>query len=103
MAVDHNMKFRYLTFGYGSSHDSRVYRSSPLRKYIEELNGYHAIADKAFSSFTNIMTPIRTENTDEDRKFNKNLGLQRVIVENAFGLFKGKFKIFFVPIINGEK
>ncbi|KAG0439958.1 hypothetical protein DMUE_2089 [Dictyocoela muelleri] len=97
------MRFRYVTFGYGSAHDSRVYRCSSLRRYVENLSHYHVIADNAYSSFLNIKTPIRVENSENDRIFNRNHRLHRVTVENAFGFLKGKFKRFSVSIVNGEE
>ena len=38
----------------------------------------------------------------KNREFNRQLKRQRVVVENAFGLFKGKFKRFNVAVKNGD-
>ncbi|KAF9762863.1 hypothetical protein NGRA_1708 [Nosema granulosis] len=103
MAVDHNTETRYLSFIWiWIINDSRIHINSSLRKYIEELNGYHANADKTYSCFSNIKTPLRTEDIDEDRAHNKTLACKELQL-NAFCLFKGKFNGFFIPIVNGEK
>ncbi len=104
VAVDSTMKIRFVTNGIGSAHDSRLYNeSNALRNFVEGLpDNYSVVADQAFIGISKIKVPIRCPITNSERNFNFELGKQRIIVENAFGLFKGKFKRFYFEQHNGE-
>src|SRR5699024_2018244 len=99
-AVDFNYRFRYVTFGFGSAHDSRIFRNSTLADYCSNLShsNVHIVADAAFRSLDGVKTPNDDENIN-----NIELEKQRVIIENSFGIFKSKFKKFNGLVINGEK
>ena len=42
--------------------------------------------------------PITNDNTAEEKKYNYYHSRTRIIVEQAFGLYKGKFRIFQAPL-----
>ena len=100
--VDHGKKIRFITTGYGSNHDMRVLRNSEaIQNFIEGIPPrFHIVGDKAFRSIPQIKIPGIGQTIDEER--DNNLGIQRIIVENAFGLLKGKFKRFSHNQKNGE-
>ena len=88
---------------YGSAHDSRVYRTSTgLKTWVDNLtDGYHIVADKSYIGYSNILMSGLNKDESID-KYTNLLASQRLIVENAFGLFKGKFKRFYHEQINGH-
>ncbi len=104
IAVDYKMRIRYFCNGIGSAHDARLYTESTfLRDFMESLpNDKHVVGDQAFIGIQNIKVPHRIPSSTIERNFNFQLGKQRIIVENCFGLFKGKFKRFFYEQKNGE-
>ena len=62
------------------------------------MEGYKVAGDAAFSSINNVIVPGHLNN----RRLDNLLGRQRIVVENAFALFKNKFKRFSSRITNGE-
>ncbi|RVD91795.1 putative nuclease HARBI1 [Tubulinosema ratisbonensis] len=94
-AVDYKMRFRFITFGFRSSHDSRILINSQLYEYCSIINNnnFHVVADCAFRFFTGITT---TNNYEEH--LNNELEKQRIVVENAFGLLKINLKDF-IPFL----
>ena len=102
-AVDANKKFRYVSKHYGSAHDLRVYRTSiTLMNWANELkDGFHIVADKAYRGYSNILIP-GVSNDIGINIYTENLARQRLVVENRFGLFKGKFRRFYYKQFNGN-
>ena len=102
-AVDYKMRFRAISYGYGSSHDSYLYRISNLRNLIEDIDDPHIfiVGDPAFRGFERIRTAISTNNEPLTPFLESSLSKQRIKVENAFGLFKGKFKRFNGRVLKG--
>ena len=66
----------------------RVLRNSEaIQNFIEGIPPrFHIVGDKAFRSIPQIKIPGIGQNIYEES--DKNLGIQRVIVENAFGLLR---------------
>lgn len=102
--VDDSGKFIDIVSGYpGSVHDSRVFRNSQL--YNERLyppEGYFIIGDGGYPCRRNplaILTPYRNPDTPEKRAFNHALSRARVIVENAFGLMKIRWRVIFTKAL----
>ena len=101
-AVDHKLRFRAVTYGSGSSHDSWVYRISRMREKIESIryDDIYVVADSAFIGFNKIkITQSNTRNSLTPAQL-YSLSRQRIKVENAFGYFKGKFRRFDVKTMN---
>ncbi|KAI5154611.1 hypothetical protein ENBRE01_3427 [Enteropsectra breve] len=103
--VDHLQRFRGITYGFGKSHDARIYRSSNLRNLIEGItdDSCYAVGDSAFSGCSKIQICASTIASPLTDAAAYNLSKQRIIVENAFGRFKGKFKRFETRIRKGDK
>lgn len=79
----------------GSCHDSRVLRNSPLgANGLQLCNGNHIIADGGYPLRRWILTPYRDNGhlTQEQKNYNYKLSSNRVVVERAFGLLKGRFR-----------
>lgn len=93
---DSDMKFLNCFWGYaGSCHDARVLRNSDLWNYgLEVCNGNHIIADGAYPLRRWLMTPYRDNGhlSQEQKHFNYLLSANRVVIERAFGLLKGRFR-----------
>lgn len=60
--INPDMKFRALTYGHGSNHDSRVLRISKISERKEQLpENTFIVEDRAFRAFSKIEIPIETE------------------------------------------
>ena len=96
MITDHNKKFVFVTNGYGKNHDMKVYRKSGnLQNYVEELpDNVWIVGDAAFRSIEKIKISENYANTDI---FSSNCRKTIILIENAFGLIKGKFQKFDNP------
>lgn len=102
--VDDSGKFIDIVSGYpGSVHDSRVFRNSRL--YNEQLyppEGFFIIGDGGYPCRRNpvaILTPYRNPDTPEKNAFNRALSRARVVVENAFGMLKVRWRIIFTKAL----
>ena len=95
-------KKRFITTGYGSNHDMRVLRNSEaIQNFIEGIPPrFHIVGNKAFRYIPQIKIPGIGQTIDEER--DNNLGIQRIIVENAFGLLKGNLNDLVIIKKNGE-
>ncbi|KAI5154004.1 hypothetical protein ENBRE01_3291, partial [Enteropsectra breve] len=104
-AVDFMQRFRGITYGFGKSLDARIYRGSNLRNLVERItdDSVYVLADSAFSGFPKIRTCTSSVAVPLSAHEQYNLAKQWIVVENAFGRFKGKFKRFEMRIRNGEK
>ncbi|KAI5154607.1 hypothetical protein ENBRE01_3423, partial [Enteropsectra breve] len=103
--VDHRQRFRGITYGFGKSHDARIYRGSQLRNLIEAIsdNTCFVVGDSAFSGCHKIQICASTVATPLSDAEAYNLSKQRIVIENAFGRFKGKFKRFETRILKGDR
>ena len=107
--ADANGKFLHVSTGYaGSIHDARVLRMSALLTAIENGDILHSptrriggtevkpllVADPAYKLTTWCMKPFPQTRalTDSQRDFNKSLSSARVVIEQAFGLLKGRWR-----------
>ncbi|XP_054737896.1 putative nuclease HARBI1 [Anastrepha obliqua] len=98
-------KFRFLDvfIGYpGSCHDANVWNNSPI--YNSVVGGQIQLAqnaiilgDSAYPLSTFLLTPYRDNGhlTREQKKFNFCLSSTRVMIEQAFGILKNKFRILY--------
>ena len=79
----------------GRVHDARVLRNSPLWESGARLCGeYLILADGAYPCRRWLLTPYRDNGrlTRDEVKYNKCLSGSRVVIENAFGILKGRFR-----------
>lgn len=103
-----NGKFLHVSTGYqGSIHDACVLRMSSLLPTIENSNNLHSpkcrigvtqvklliVADPAYKLTTEVHETISSDQSpDCQGDFNKSLSSARVVVEQAFGLLKGRWR-----------
>ena len=107
--VDHDYLFRDICVGWpGSVHDARIFINSLLYKRISEegiLNGHDRnllgcripaciIADAAYPIQTWLLKPFADTPslTPQQKCFNYRLSRARMVVENAFGRLKGRWR-----------
>ncbi|KAI5153051.1 hypothetical protein ENBRE01_3115 [Enteropsectra breve] len=85
--------------------NARIYRGSNLRNAIERISDprCYVLGDFAFSGFKKIKTCTSTIAVPLSSEEEYELSRQRIIIENAFGRFKGKFKRFDTRVLNGNK
>ncbi|XP_051167759.1 putative nuclease HARBI1 [Leptopilina boulardi] len=82
----------------GSVHDARVWTMSDISEAIEENieefcpRGSHIIGDSAYGIKPYLMTPYKDRGfmTPAQRNFNRILSRERVVIERAFCLLKGR-------------
>ena len=93
--------FTFADIGFpGRSHDSYVLSQSELFRRQQELfppdtpDGDYLLADKGFPLTYWIMTPFRRTHgmTKIQMDFNRTLSQMRCIIEQAFGMLKGRFR-----------
>ncbi|KAK8772096.1 hypothetical protein V5799_024659 [Amblyomma americanum] len=77
-------------------HGSRIFRLSNISKKLPQLcaGKYQILGDAAYPSREFLMTPIRYYGSLDasDKTFNTELSATRVLIENAFGELKGRFR-----------
>lgn len=93
---DANKRFIDVFTGTSSKmHDSRIFSYSFISKEIPIKCGqrFHILGDAAYPLSTYLITPYRGyEMTEAQRNFNKKFSATRVLIENSFGLLKGRFR-----------
>lgn len=55
-------------------------------------NVYHVIADAAYPFRRWLLTPFRGHLTQNQKRYNQYLSSNRVVIERAFALLKGRFR-----------
>ena len=79
----------------GRVHDARVLKNSPLWNKAPQLCGqHHLLGDSAYPCRRWLMTPYKDNGnlTRPQKKYNSSQSGTRVIVENTFGILKGRFR-----------
>lgn len=83
----------------GSVHDARVFRISPVARYIENLEIYfpedsHLVGDAAYGIHPNMMVPFKDNGhlSSRQKNFNFCLSSARVSIERAFGVWKARWR-----------
>lgn len=80
----------------GSIHDARLLKKSSL--YVKGLNGFFQrnflIGDSAYPCLNWLIVPFKDNGslTRNQKTFNYRLSSSRIVIENAFGLLKGRFR-----------
>jgi hypothetical protein len=105
--VDAHMRFLSASITCGSSsHDSTQFAASNLGHLLSlpKAQGgigteWVVLGDDAFKALPHVMTPFQKQwLTNEQKNFNYCLSKLRSCVERAFGLWKGKWGIFWRPL-----
>lgn len=85
----------------GKVHDSRVLKLSPISSQLQNIccenvgeYRYHIIGDGAYPIRPWLLTPYKDYGnlTEEQKKYNEKLSSTRVLIENSFGILKGRFR-----------
>lgn len=78
-------------------HDARLLKKSSLyeRGNNGELEDCVLLGDSAYPSLTWLISPFKDNGnlTDEQKRFNFLHSSARVVIEHAFGLLKGRFRL----------
>ena len=81
----------------GSTHDSRVWRLSDVKEYIERQRRFYIAGDSAYPISEVLMKPFsipEAANCPRKRLYNGRLsGLRTVMSENIYGTWKRRFPI----------
>nr|XP_012222949.1 PREDICTED: putative nuclease HARBI1 [Linepithema humile] len=96
---DHTRYFTHVYVGnVGSVHDSRVFRLSSLKEYINNPtkfpNNTHIIGDAAYALHKHLLVPYSDNGhlTQCQKNYNLCHSSTRMVIERAFGLLKGRWR-----------
>ena len=79
----------------GKVHDARIFRNSPLFENGQNLCGQnHLLGDGAYPLQNWVLVPYKDNGhlTPAQKNFNRKLSQLRVVIEQAFGMLKGRFR-----------
>ncbi|XP_046384664.1 putative nuclease HARBI1 [Ischnura elegans] len=95
--VDSAYRFTYVNVGYpGRVNDAGVLRASALWRKLtsgEIPNHYHLVGDGAFPLGQHMLKPFQQPRRPCEELFNYRLSRARMVVENAFGRLKGRWRV----------
>ena len=91
-----DLSFTNIFVGFpGRVHDSRVLSNSPLFDNGHEVcHPYHLLGDSAYPNISWILTPFRNNQqlTNQMTRYNTAHSSCRILIEQAFGMLKGRFR-----------
>ncbi|KAH9123941.1 hypothetical protein AeMF1_005222 [Aphanomyces euteiches] len=103
--VDARLRFRSYSLRSGSQNDKAVFNNSRFGKKYHRIvpPGGCFLGDAGYKLFKHIITPypIVFEMPDDESHFNLVHSRTRMVVEQAFGLWKNTFRIFKTPLLHG--
>ncbi|XP_023214767.1 putative nuclease HARBI1 [Centruroides sculpturatus] len=83
----------------GSTRDARVFHTSPLGQRLANdpnfiPSDYHLLGDSAYPCTVNLLTPFRDNGhlSPQEKHYNYVHSSTRVVIEQAFGILKAKFR-----------
>ncbi len=81
VACDSNCVIRYIFGGgFGSSHDAFIFNSATIKQWILNLpSQYHVFADAAYPLIDNLVKPVCSPNTQQEKNMNYLISKQRII------------------------
>ena len=101
--VDHKLRFRSYSLRSGSQNDKALFNASKLGKTLHKClpTGGCVLADAGYKLFRHLLTPypIYYGMPPEEAHYNLIHSRTRIIVEQAFGLWKNVFRIFKTAMI----
>ena len=79
----------------GSVHDARVFRNSSFYKNYSNLiqEDDYLLGDSAYPISPFLIPPFKDPNSQKQKEFNQFHSHHRVVVENAFGRLKARFRV----------
>lgn len=96
----------------GSIHDARVFRNSPLTRFLDMPDAYfpndsHIIGDAAYQIHPHLLVPFRDNGhlSNRQKNFNYCLSSTRMAIERAIGQLKIRFRILLdcLPLTDVKK
>lgn len=84
----------------GGANDVRAYDGCNLSSMVESLPyGYYIVGDNAYVATEHLLTPFagRSKNDPTKDAFNFHLSQMRIRIEQAFGFFTNKWRVFRRP------
>ena len=113
--ADASFKFLDVSTGYpGSIHDARILRLSKLHREIDQGNllkepskqiggsevGPLLVGDSAYPLSVWLMKPFKQTRTltESQLRYNRALSQARVVIEQAFGILKGRWRCLYKPM-----
>lgn len=96
----------------GSLHDARVFRNSPVARFLEMPDVYfpndsHIIGDAAYAIHPHLLVPFRDNGhlSNRQKNFNYCLSSTRMAIERAIGQLKIRFRILLdcLPLTDVKK
>jgi hypothetical protein len=100
--VDHKKRFISVYVSKGSNNDRGVYNDSKFGKSIQNVipEECYILGDAGYTLYKHLMIPYPITPNMPNKVANYNLvhSRARIVVEMAFGLYKGKFRIFKKPL-----
>ena len=96
VTADYKKRFKSVSSHLGSALDSRVVsHSRSLINFMCNLYGYNIVGDQAYLGYQKIVIPVLCESV-YIKNYSTKIGIQNIIVENAFGLFKKYIYLFLI-------
>jgi hypothetical protein len=98
--VDHNKRFMAYSLRPGSQNDRMAFQNSICGRERVIPPGGFILADAGYTLLSHVMTPFPIVPNMDDSESHYNLlhSRTRIVVEQAFGLWKNKFRIFKKPL-----
>jgi len=100
--VDYKRRFPSFAMRPGAENDKGVYNRSEFGNTIHQLLPPNKVilADAGYQLFAHCLTPyeIHDEMTPEEKNYNRLHSCTRIVVENAFGILKNRFRRFKAPL-----
>ncbi|KAH9121548.1 hypothetical protein AeMF1_006791 [Aphanomyces euteiches] len=102
--VDAKLRFRSYSLRSGSQNDKSVFNNSWFGKECHRFvpRGGCFLGDAGYKLYSHIITPypINLEMPDYKSHFNLIHSRTRMVVEQAFGLWKNTFRVFKTPLLH---
>lgn len=81
----------------GKVHDARVFKMSDISNLLPDIcnvNKYHILGDGAYPIRPWLLIPYKDYGnlTHKQKRYNKKFSATRVLIENTFGILKGRFR-----------
>jgi hypothetical protein len=96
--VDHKQRFMSYSIRNGSQNDKSVFNRSNLGQtcHVSIPRGCYLLGDAGYQLLPHLLTPypINEKMSKSESKYNYFHSRTRILVEQAFGKYKGKFRIF---------
>jgi hypothetical protein len=102
VVVDATKRIMSYSVRCGSQNDKAVFNNSDFGKICQDAipTGCYILGDAGYTLLPHVMTPFKIYYgmPRDEAKYNYLHSKMRIVVEAALGLFKGRFRLFKVPL-----